>query len=370
MAKATVTRAALRQSICRELGNPFHKRFNTNSALTAVTDASTLVDTALTQKDNFWRNGWLLMTSGTYSGEVRRLSAFTAQNDTMLLERPLSGAPSAGDTYEMFNLWNSYQIHDAINRSIIDSQPSFFDMVTDETLVLEEDKLTYDVSGLTKSVYLITKIWLERSTKQKQMGVTASANGTVTVDGDITDVTSDWKISTYDGTGSGQLRSVSSVSGQIVTLTADWTTNPDTTTKVNLWNPTVQEVDWYRLVAMRFDDKRFTSKIYLPHLYRGSYGLRLRIEYLAFPSELTADTDTCIIPQPYLLHSSLAKLYNAQIDNNRADRRMFDDAMQRNLELAERYRKLHAFRLPEITMWQSQDEGRPWFGTNDNPMGW
>lgn len=45
--------------------------------------ATTLVDNALTQADDFWNGGFLIITGGTNYGEVRQVSGFVAGTDTV-----------------------------------------------------------------------------------------------------------------------------------------------------------------------------------------------------------------------------------------------------------------------------------------------
>lgn len=51
---------------------------------------TTLVDTALTQANDYWLGAMLTLTSGTQAGELRTVTDFTATDDTLTVEVPFS----------------------------------------------------------------------------------------------------------------------------------------------------------------------------------------------------------------------------------------------------------------------------------------
>ena len=60
---------------------------------------TTLVDTARTEVDDYWNNGCIWITSGTYSGNSRSVSDITASSDTVTWTTAFAGNIVAGVTY-------------------------------------------------------------------------------------------------------------------------------------------------------------------------------------------------------------------------------------------------------------------------------
>lgn len=346
MSEPTTTLTALRRAIARELMMPFFQRYK-NGFLDADTGSDTdeLIDSELTQKDKFWNGAWVYRVA---SQEASLITNFTALDNKLVLEVPIT-AFANGDDYEIHNLWNAYDIHEAINQVIRDSRRVFFETVTDETIIIEEDKLIYALSSLTKTPHMIQKVWLEQPTSVKR-GVVVSATGTTATlenSGVLSGVNANWKISIYAGTGSGQLRSVSSVAGAQVTVPA-WTTTPDATSKYALWNPTQQVNDWYPWDALRYDStKEFPDFLYFSRRPTDFQGLRIRLEYLALPAELSAEADTTIIPISYIVPAAVSKLHSRKVRDTKVDRELHFAESKRYQEMADAWLLRNAPHRPD-----------------------
>ena len=345
MAEPTTTLAELRRAIARELEMPFFKRYR-NGFLTADSgDTDELVDSQLTQKDKFWNGAWVYRVA---TQEASLITNFVASDNKLVLEVPIT-AFDAEDEYEIHNLWNAYDIQEAINAAIRDSRRVFFETVTDETMIVEEDKLTYSLSSLNKTPHMIQKVWLERPTTAKR-GVVVSATGTTATlesAGILSDVNSDWKISIYAGTGSGQIRSISSVSGAEATVPA-WTTQPDDTSKYTLWNPTQQVNDWMPWDALRYDStKEFPDILYFSRRPIDFQGLRIRLEYLALPAELSAEADTTVVPISYIVPAAVSRLHSRKVKDNKADRELHFAESKRYQEAADAWMVRNAPHRPD-----------------------
>jgi len=371
MAKATATRAALRRAICRKLRMPFYRRYETTSTLTGSPTTTALTDGSLGQSDDFWNEKWVYMASGDASGDVRLISDFGG--GTITPERALSSAPSAADGYEILSTWSPFAVHDAINESIQSSDRVFFSVVEDDdTFIIEEDKMEYDLTNLSTAPWIVCKIFIERSTSVDRGTATSGGADHLTDSSqDYSSLTTNFKMSIYDGTGKGQLRNVSSgdANGK-VTPTVNWTTNPDSTSKYALWDATKHEIDWYRLTAARFDDKEYPSKLYLTRNYPTLVGMRIRLVYTAIPSTLSSDTDTTIVPQEYVVNKALSTLYAMKADDNRADRQRYMTLSVLHDERAEQIASRAQWRIPDITVWEDEDLVLPNFGDYENPLGW
>jgi len=376
----TSTRATLRRAICQELHMPFIRRTNGYGtvATTPAPTTTSFADATLTQEADFWKNHWWF---NIRSGDVRLVTRFDAVTNAIYLESPVSsailvasvGPPAvAADTYELHSVFNAHEIHAAIDRAIEYGHPTFFDVITDENLILKEDTLAYSIAGLTYLPWIPIRVWLESPTSVKR-GVATSGGASALVDAtaNFTGVNSSYLISIYAGTGSGQLRSVASLTGttQINTATA-WTTNPDITSKYAVWDPTDQRNDWRRLQAIRFNAKENPTLMYLTENYDPFVGGRIRLEYASRPLSLSTDAATTIVPREYILHQAIHFLAEQKINDNRADRQRYELLSQRHLEQAEMYRQGHAFNLPETTMWTPSIGRTQDYGIDGNPLHW
>lgn len=383
MAFPTSTRAELRRAICLELGMPFFRRYanylNFGSGSTGVT----VINTDLAQADNTWKNMWFYVASVTPStstgatadsgnlGAVRLITEFSADSDALTLEYDLTATPETDSTFEIHNVWNAHEIHGAINRAIREAFPHFFNIVTDETLVLEEYKLSYDISALTYRPWIIADVYVERPTSS--MSGTASATSTTSLTdstADFSGVDTNYKLSIYSGTGSGQIKSVASVIGTTQINVTTWTTTPDTTSKYKLWDASEEKLEWYRLTSLRFDSHEFPSTMYLTRLYPGAYGYRFRLKYATDELEMDDDDDTTAIPKEYIIYKAIEFLAASRVASSKADREEYAVMEQLYRSKAEDYKERHAFRL-DTNLWQEYDANRSrLYFSETNPLEW
>jgi len=374
MAEPTKTRAQLRRDIARNMRMEFARRRGDSCTLT--TDSATVpADTKLAQAVDFWNGSYIFIVSGAAIGEVRRISDFGASG-VMTLEYGLSAAPGLV-AYEIHTLFNADDIHAAINKAIEAGWRHWPDVVVDETQILQEDTLAYSLTGLASSPYVVAKLWREVADSVLRGTATAGAASTLTdtaLIGALADVDTNWKLSIYAGTGANQIRNVSSVNNGtgVVTVTAVWTTNPDTTSKYALWDPTVQREHWVPIVAARFDAKEFPSTLYLVHNYFESYGLRLRLQYVAAGAALTLEASTTPIASEYISNMARAILYSDAVNDNRADRARYASLADHHLQQAERVRLAATVHVPDMTTWMEEDpQIRAYVGDQrGNPLGW
>jgi hypothetical protein len=366
MAEPTTTLAKLRRAIARELEMPFFKRYKNGFLEADSGDTDELIDADLTQKDKFWNGAWVYRIA---SQEVSLITNFTALDNKLVLEVPVTTF-AASDDYEIHNLWNAYDIHEAINAAIRDSGRVFFETVTDETIIVEEDQLAYALSSLTKTPFRIQKVWVEQPTSVKRGTVVSATSTTATLEssGLLSDVNSNWKISIYAGTGSGQLRAITSVAGAIATVAA-WTTTPDDTSKYALWNPTQQVNDWLPWDALRYDStKEFPDTIYFSRRPIDFQGLRIRLEYLALPSDLSAEADTTVVPQSYIVPAAVSKLHSRKVKDNKTDRELHFAESKRYQEMAEAWIVRNAPHQPDSSI--LKQHAGSYQPDPSNPLNW
>lgn len=63
---------------------------------------TTLVDTTLVEPDDFWNDCWLLLRTGDYAGELRRVTDFDNASNTITLDHGVGGQIVAAVQYVMF----------------------------------------------------------------------------------------------------------------------------------------------------------------------------------------------------------------------------------------------------------------------------
>lgn len=367
MGEPTVSLQTLRRAIAKELAMPFFQRYKNGYLDADSGDTDSLIDSDLTQKDKFWSGAWVYRVA---SQEASQITNFDARTNELSLEVPITTI-AAGDDYEIHSSWNAYDIHEAINQVIRDSRRIFVDTITDESLIIEADKLIYSLTSLSRTPFLIHKVWIEQPSSVKRGTVVSAAAGSVTLEssGILSDVNSNWKVSIYDGTGSGQLRSVSSVAGAQANVSVNWTTTPDSTSKYALWNPTEQLNDWYPWHALRYDStKEFPDYLYFSRRPTDFLGLRIRLEYSAYPQELSAEADTTIIPQSYIVPAAVAKLHSKKVGDNKTDRELHFAESRRYSEMAQAWMIQNAPHRPDSNI-LDQHSGA-YQPDSSNPLNW
>lgn len=374
MAKPTSTRADLRRQICRSLGMEFFKRFQEYANCDSDSSASEVIDSSLTQPDDYWKNMWFYVardsdTTGN-ADNVRFIDHFDASQDKLFLEYPLSGSPSTATQYEIHNVFSTFEIHDAINEAIRSGFPEFFDVITDETLIYEADKLEYSLSGLGTAPWIIRAVYIEQPEKSQTGTTTASTNTTISDStANFSEVTSGWIVSIYDGTGSGQQRTVSSVLGAQITISTVWTTNPDTTSKYRVWDPNEQYESWYRIISWDLDSEEYPGILYFAHRYVSLYGARIRLVYASEPIELdTDDTTATVVPKEYVIAKAIEILAASRIAVNSADRSKYANMEQLYRIRAEDYKSRNGFRMGSLHMRIRGSDGTPLSTNLEDPL--
>jgi hypothetical protein len=375
----TVTRATLRRAIGRQMRAEFFRRYPAGYVvLTGTPTTVNLYSSSLTQSTtDFWVGHYAYLATGTYAGQERLVTTFTPASDLAVVEYAFGGSPAAGDYLELHSPWPATQIHDAIDMAISRVADSFPNVVVDESLVFEQDKMQYDLTQLEYQPLEMLQVWAEKTTSGSTGVAQAGAALTITAaaGADLSDVDSNWKVSIYYGTGSGQMRNVSTASNttKVVTITSAWDTNPDTTSYYRLWDPSKQQTPWVQMYCLRFDSNQYPSLMDLPCLYPNEYGLRFRFKYLARSSNLTSDSATTTVPQEYIIYKALSILHDSFIPDNRVDRAMHADVAQYFDQLAGAYETRKWANRPAGTLWQAGIDsalGGGNFGTDGDPLGW
>lgn len=372
MAEPTTTLQTLRRSIAKELQMPFFRRFPAGYSEVDTSSTTTeIIDAALKQKSKFWNGSWFYHVEDQETSLIRaHLTNEAGVN--FQLETPLSSTPTNGDDYEIHTIWNAIDIHYAINQALQEVQRIYPDTITDETYVLEEDKLEYALSSLSTAPWMFNELWIEYNTSARRGTVQSATNSTIEVESSsvTSGVTTDWYVSIYAGTGSGQLRAVTSASGTTVTIstgTTNWDTNPDSTSKYCLWDASEQLTPWKLVEGWGDDAPEFPDTLYLHNRFTSQYGMRLRMKYLAYPSELSAEADTTGVPARYIISKACSFLYGQRLKDNKVDRDTFFAESERYREMADRFLAFNQKMKPNSTI-RSPRGSEYW--REDDPLGW
>jgi hypothetical protein len=361
----------------------------TQSNDTALSNNSTEVFycNKLTQEEGAWNNGYIyvISTDANINGLERRISNFNADKDALYVEWPCDTdqVPTTDDNFELVDIWPPVQIHDAINDAIRDSWRTYPDLVLDETLVIEDNKRAYDLSALAQPPSRMMQVYVERSSNavggQVTTVTTSDVFGDTTIDLSTltadSSVITDWKLSIHDGTGKGQLYSLTAASTttQLVTgtSTSASATNPDTTSKITIWNPAEHDNNWYRFLPVRFDASEFPNTMYMQEDLSGNEGMRIRLIYLAQHQDLSADSDLTTVPKYYVINKALSILHDSLVSDNRADRRDHSGIAEHYDQLARAWAAQNPRRLPAGSVWIEPDAHSAYNGGNSiNPLGW
>lgn len=136
---ASSTRAVLRQRLAEAVGD--YRALATTSSGSTTTVVDTELDDIVEGVDAI--QGWIMMTSGSASGDIRRIKATGgyATGGTITLNFALRASSGNGSTYELYQRFWPTDLHDAINRAIEELFPILYLPIIDETLVVD-DRLT------------------------------------------------------------------------------------------------------------------------------------------------------------------------------------------------------------------------------------
>lgn len=373
MSEPTNTRATLRRRIARQLGMPFASRYDSRT-LTANGTASSAIDSGLNQADDYWNQSWFYNVD---NDEMAKITDFAQSTGTMTLgDTDLDTGTVSGDEYEIHSVWNALDIHRAIDRAIEDSFPSFFEIAEDETIIIQEDTLEYDLTSITNNVWRVLKIFFEVVTEAMTGTADSSTTNTLTdseLIGELGDVDSDWRLAIYAGAAKGEHFAVSSVNDSTgaITINGNWVGTPDTTSKYKLYNAAEEIHPWWQLEAARFNTFEYPSTLYLFQNYPSLVGQRMRIQYIHPPQALATDAATTVVPQEYIIEKAMSILFGIKVNDNRADRQRYASLEEYHRQLAEQYKITKAFETPAGTRWNTHNTGGSPFGAHeDDPLGW
>lgn len=132
----------------------------TVSTLTGTPTTTVLYDETLAdsgESSQLYQGAYLLMTSGTQSGQTRRVSEYAQATGALTMGRAFSSAPAAGDTYETHKLMAPADLNRRINEGLGKCW-----YVTEEDITIVDDQWEYALSGytwLTQPAQVVNVFW-------------------------------------------------------------------------------------------------------------------------------------------------------------------------------------------------------------------
>jgi hypothetical protein len=377
MSEPTTNRKELRRTIARALQMEFFKRYADGElALTGTPTTTSLASSSLTQsQSDYWKGGWVYITSGTQLGAERRITTFNPTGDILTPEYPLAGAPAAGDKIEIHDLWSPTMIHQAINRALKEAGRVFFDSNIDSTLVARSDRTLYDISAITPAIWKINQIWIEQVEETRIFQpVDYEDTGTEYVLAlpvgicNTADQYNGWMLSIYDGPGAGQVVTITdSLEAQLI-MEVGLDPVPTSASYMRIWNPNSDDRQHYQLTGFRVDDAEFPNKIWVDPLRSDLLGYRLMIQYAHLPVDLATDTSATTVPQEYIVNKARAFLHEDRMNDNRPDSARHAQLAQTFHGRADDYLMRYPRRHPAGTV---QTTANHFVGGDAiDPMGW
>jgi hypothetical protein len=363
----TRTLQQLRRLIASDLQMPFARKFPKGySTLNTGSTTTKVIDSLLVQKIGFWDGGWFYHVP-TQSQSL--IYAYTPVSNSFQLEMPTTGTPVAGDQYEIHNIFNAADIISSINRSIGNAAHVFINTITDTSLIMQQNDLTYDLTGLAFAPWIVTKVWIENKPMMRG-GIVSATSNTATLDINVQSTLSiptNYILSIYAGTGRGQQMNVSSVSGAQLTLATSWTTQPDSTSLYALWDKTYELQDWILKSEYHLNAKEWPTNLIFNVRNTAYYGARIRIEYMGIPNKLSAETDTTIVPEEYIIPKAMSILYRSRSKDTKVDQKTFQDEAIKLDKMAEDYLMRNYPRKPDI---QLKTPTQTDTYIENDPLGW
>lgn len=365
MSAPTISRITARRTLALRLQMPFATRIGQYSALTGTPTTTKLYDNVklVATRRSTWNGQFVYMVDGNAAGDVRLIGDYVPQETMLILDEVLSAAPAAADKYEIHSRWSAASLHEALNHAIDQAFPAFYGVTVDETIPVQRDTVQY---SLPSDVYRVLRMWIGQQSTLARGTATAGGGSTLTDSGQAwtTNAFASQKLSIVWGTGKGQIRTISSNTGTVLTVSAAWTTQPSTDSVYMIWENLRQPYDWMDLIAVRFDRPEYPTTFYLPMTFSAWEGLPIRVEYLykppAFAGATAAllDADTTPVPAGYLYPKAMAYLHALRTEiGATVDRQRHMDSMVAWETVAENYKQNEGWRAPQSTVWRGQDVG-------------
>lgn len=244
------------------------------------------------------------------------------------------------------NIWSAAEKLAALNFAIRNAYPSWYTETFADTLVVQEDKLEYDLPTMTRLI----DVAVEQSGNYTN-GVATGGSTSTLEDTNASWTTNEyagWHVTLYYGTSAGQYALVASNTATALTLTTsgyNWTASPDTTSKYCIKDYATQDFAFRPIWGYKVNKTKSPTKLYLAAPY--TPGMYLRLHYVTAPAELSDDADTTIVPDEWLVLQAAARLHLMRMENAPGHHVDVDQGLfQYYQTLADNFKANHSFRFP------------------------
>ncbi|MFX1300367.1 MAG: hypothetical protein ACFFDE_05435, partial [Promethearchaeota archaeon] len=238
---------------------------------------------------------------------------------------------------------------DAVNRAIEQAKGWWMEAMRDESLIIVERELEYD---LPSDCEVILEINLE-NVDVVETG-TATGGSTTTLEDssknwDTDEFANGYTLVIYDGTGEGQSADIVSNTSNTLTF-GTLSTAPDSTSRYKIKDVAKEELPWRAITEFSWDRHiQATPKLHLYHYYDA--GMALQIRYLRYPQQLTSDSESTTIDEDYIRFEGLSYLCETMASRATGEsaERLLREADRWHLK-AQEYRRSHPYRPPMARM--------------------
>lgn len=180
----TTNLTELRRELSRVLREPFFRRIGSSRPV-AYSAANLLADTALGRFDvsEGWPYAFAYIPA---TGDQREITNFLSDGAVgyAYVSPNWTTTPGVGYEYEIHSIWSAQEKTDALNHAVHDCWPAFYEVLSDESIVIQKWKKEYDLTNLSNHTRHIMGVYIEPMWKVDQyIGVFAeSGTGSATPD--------------------------------------------------------------------------------------------------------------------------------------------------------------------------------------------
>ena len=336
------------------------------SGLNNPTDSTKVLDSRFTQRRNYWNNTWLYDVT---SGEQRRVVDFIRDQKALIPEFDFDSPPSTATTIEIMSIHTPAEVHTAIDDAIAEGFPVFFDIVTDETIIVEEDKRDYELSvnnadgrGILSNPYRIKSIYIERTASGGVFIIDTASTTTSIVNAaagfSAAGVDSGWSVAVFSGTGSGQYILPTGAANANAIPVAAPTVPLDTSSQLRFWNRAKEVHSWDVVTAIEFDAKDYPNRMRLLWNANEHRGMRFRIQYVGEPQAHLTDTGAgTTVPKRFIKSRALATLLRQRARRLPGEADKYSLLAQQEQADSDRFKLEHSFDMPDQTTWTEEHYG-------------
>jgi hypothetical protein len=308
----SITRAAFRRNLGLRTGQPFFRKFGIDAqAPSATGTTTTLIDTAyLKDEDNAWNGNFVYLPP---TDEVREISDFDQGTSTLTWLAPMTAAPDANDTYEIWSQFTPLEVNLALNYALASAWPFFYLAARDETTCIEDADGLYYTLPTTNTIRRLCQVYLK--IYDSIVGTVTTVGGAAT---QLTDANASFTsadvgkyVSIYKGGGAanGEVRIVTAYVSATELTTAAFSANPAEDAKYRLLDLSTVNPQQVMLSNWALDRPEFPTEMWLGQHPSGFEGYPICYLYEYEHPPLTTETGSTTCPVEFLYSAAAAYLY-------------------------------------------------------------